>query len=114
MSRFLSLFFVVPLGILLVTLAVINRHDVAFALNPFRPEDPTTALVLPFYVYLLFAVLLGVLLGGFAVWLGQGRWRRAARSRSDEVQHWQAEADRLVRERDEHISRSKELVSLSH
>ncbi len=112
LARLLSLILIVPLGILLVTLAVTNRHEVNLVLDPFRPQDPALALELPFSAFLLISLLIGILAGGFAVWLRQGRWRRAARVRSDEARRWQAEADRLTRERDEqlHSSRSNELV----
>jgi uncharacterized integral membrane protein len=89
-----------PAGLLLVTLAVANRHDVRLALDPFNPEAPVLSLVLPFYVYLFAAMLVGVVLGGTAMWLSQGRWRRSARTHGRSAARWQAEADRLTRERD--------------
>ena len=45
-----------------------------------------------------------LILGGAAAWLGQGRWRRVARRRAAEAVRWQAEADRLVRERDKALA----------
>ena len=65
------------------------------------------SLVLPFYVYIFGALVLGVLAGGAAVWLGQGRWRRSARVRGQEASRWHAEADRLARERDAEVTRVK-------
>jgi hypothetical protein len=82
-----------------VTLAVANRHGVRLVLDPFRPEEPVLSLVLPFYVYLFGMLLTGIIVGGVAVWLKQARWRRTARRRAAEAQRWQAEADRLGRER---------------
>jgi len=73
----------VPAVIVLLTLAVINRHGV----------------MLPFYAYLIGMLLIGILIGGLAVWVTQGRWRRSARRRGAEAQRWRAEADRLARER---------------
>ena len=89
-----------PAGLLLVTLAVANRHDVRLALDPFRPEAPVLSLVLPFYAYLFAAMLVGVVLGGVAMWLSQGRWRTSARVQGRAAAQWHAEADRLTRERD--------------
>jgi len=89
-----------PTGLILVTLAVINRHGVRLVLDPFRPAEPVLSLVLPFYVYLFGALLIGVMIGGAAVWRAQAQWRRAARRREGEAQRWRAEADRLARERD--------------
>jgi len=94
-----------PAAALLVTLAVINRHGVRLVLDPFRPEEPVLSLVLPFYVYLLGMTLVGIVIGGAVVWLTQARWRRSARRRAAEAQRWQAEADRLTRERQMTASR---------
>jgi hypothetical protein len=37
----------------------------------------------------------------------QSKWRRTARSRALESMRWQAEADRLARERDRNVAASK-------
>lgn len=98
-----------PAAVLLVALAVTNRHSVLLSLDPFNAE-PVLAISLPFYAYLLLSLTLGVLLGGFATWLGQGHWRRAARERNREARRWRFEADRLTRERDAEVSsRSRQL-----
>ena len=89
----------VPAAIILLTLAVINRHGVRLVLDPFRPDEPVISLVLPFYVYLFLVLLIGIVIGGFATWMTQARWRRTARRRTAEALRWQAEADRLARER---------------
>lgn len=89
-----------PIAILLVTIAVINRHDVRMVLDPFKPKTPSLAIDLPFYFYLFGALLIGVLIGGAAMWFGQGRWRKMARVRAQEVRRWQGEANRLARERE--------------
>src|SRR5262245_31837121 len=88
-----------PAAVLLITLAVSNRHAARLVLDPFRPEDPVIFLVLPLYAYLFAALILGVLLGGAAAWLAQRRWRRLAGRRAAEAVRWQAGADRVVRER---------------
>ncbi len=64
------------------------------------PSRRSLSLALPFYAYLFITLLLGVLLGGTAVWLGQARWRRNARHHGRAAARWHAEADRLTRERD--------------
>ena len=89
----------VPAAVILLTLALANRHAVRLVLDPFRPDEPVLSVMLPFYVYLIGALLIGILVGGLAVWVGQGRWRRSARRQGAEVQRWRAEADRLERER---------------
>jgi uncharacterized integral membrane protein len=99
LRRIVSFAVVLPAALLLLTLAVINRHGVRLVLDPFRPDEPVLSLVLPFYVYLFGVLVIGVLLGGAIVWRAQARWRHAARRRAGEVQRWRAEAERLNRER---------------
>jgi uncharacterized integral membrane protein len=103
----------VPVAIVLLTLAVINRHGVRLVLDPFRPEEPVVSLVLPFYVYLIGTLLIGIVIGGAATWVTQGRWRRTARRRTAEAQRWQAEADRLARERQAALATDRQLAPAS-
>ena len=69
LRRIVWLLIALPAGLLLVTLAVVNRHEVRLVLDPFQPETPVVSLVLPFYAYLFVALVLGVVLGGMAVWV---------------------------------------------
>lgn len=113
MRRIVWLLIALPAGLLLVTLAVVNRHDVRLVLDPFNPEAPVISLVAPFYVYLFVTLLLGVILGGGAMWLSQARWRRSARSQGKAAARWQAEADRLTRERDAQAAAQSKQLALS-
>jgi uncharacterized integral membrane protein len=104
LKRIIWLLIAFPAAALLVTLAVANRHSVRLVLDPFRPETPVISVVMPFYGFLFAALLVGVLLGGAAVWLTQARWRRTARVRTSEAKRWQMESDRLMRERDADVA----------
>jgi len=110
LRRIVWFFVAFPAALVLVTLAVSNRHGVRLVLDPFRPADPVISLVLPFYAYLFGALILGVVIGGLATWRTQARWRRSARRRSAEAQRWQAEADRLGRERERELEASRQLA----
>jgi hypothetical protein len=98
--RILALFIAFPLGAALVAIAVSNRQSVALILDPFKPENPALSIEMPFYAYLLGALVVGVILGGVATWMGQSRWRQTARAQGQRAARWQAEADRLTRERE--------------
>src|SRR5262245_58886975 len=105
LRRIVWLLVAFPVAALVVTLAVANRHKVRLVLDPFRRADPVISLELPFYAYLFAALLIGVVIGGMATWMSQAHWRRVARRRTVEAQRWQAEADRLGRERELEASR---------
>jgi uncharacterized integral membrane protein len=78
MRKFFAFAVLLPLAILIVVFAVANRHAVLISLDP-RSGEPTLALSAPLFVVLLATLALGVIVGGIAVWLRQGRWRRTAR-----------------------------------
>ncbi|MEM7777690.1 MAG: hypothetical protein AAF732_19020 [Pseudomonadota bacterium] len=110
-ARILStlLFFVAT--VFLVTLFVANRHPVQIVVDPFNPQNPALGFEMPFFWYLLGSILIGVFVGAVAVWLGQGKWRRMARQRTQEAIRWKAEVDRLTRERDDHVQAAKKLAA---
>jgi len=68
-----------PLAVILVIFAVANRHWVTVSFDPFNSINPSLALDLPLFAVILLSIIAGVLAGGIATWLRQGRWRRAAR-----------------------------------
>ena len=109
LKRILKLVVLLPLALLLVALAVSNRHPVSLVLDPFR-GDPGIAVALPFYVFLFGALIVGVLIGGLSVWMSQGHWRRTATRRMHEAQRWHAEAARLAAERDANVAGSATAV----
>jgi uncharacterized integral membrane protein len=79
MRKFLTALIVIPLGLILVTFAVANRHFVTVSFDPFMANDPTLSITLPLFLVLILVAALGVVAGGCAVWFGQRHWRRAAR-----------------------------------
>ena len=99
-GRILSWIALFVVGVLVITLSVANRHSVTFALDPFHPTAPAIAIVSPMWLYLLIMFAFGAIAGGLVTWLGQGKWRKMARTRAQEALRWKGEADRLIRERD--------------
>lgn len=91
LKRIVSLVIFVPLGIVLIVLAVANRQMVTLALNPFRPEDSVLAISAPLFLLLFVAVLLGMLIGALVTWWGQGRHRKQARVEAREAIKWKNE-----------------------
>jgi uncharacterized integral membrane protein len=86
---------ILPPAVVLIALAVSNRHMVRLVLDPLSPADQALAIETPLFLLLFAALLLGLLLGGFATWLGQGKWRKRARSEKREAAQRQKEANRL-------------------
>jgi uncharacterized integral membrane protein len=86
MRKFLIAVIVIPLAVLFVVFAVANRHFVTVSFNPFDPTDPSLSASMPLFALIIAVAILGVVAGGCATWIGQRRWRRAARRHKAEAQ----------------------------
>ncbi len=89
---------VVPLGVILIALAVVNRAPAELILDPFGGGESGFTLHAPFFLFLLGAFAIGLVVGGVASWLNQGKWRRTAREEAREARDWRRQADRLEKE----------------
>jgi uncharacterized integral membrane protein len=87
--------FVVPLGIVVVLFAVANRELVTISFDPFSSTDPAASLRLPLFVLIFILVVVGVLVGGMAAWLRQGRYRRSTRLLDAELSSLRREVEIL-------------------
>lgn len=92
-KRLTTLLIVLPLAILLIIFGVANRQLVQISLDPVATDAPIYALQMPLFMALFAALILGVVIGGVAVWFTQGAHRKQAREK-------QVEARKLTRERD--------------
>lgn len=101
MRKLINYILVLPLAILLIVISVANRQTTQFSLDPMNSEAPALAIQLPFFVFLFVAMLIGVLIGGTAVWWTQGKHRRALREKSHE-------ADQLKKQQTDNQSKGKE------
>lgn len=90
-----------PVAVLVLMFAVANRGPVTVSLDPFDTAAPTAFVELPLFLILFATLFLGVLVGGAAVWFGQGRHRRAARQARTEARLYRQEAETLKAERGE-------------
>ena len=95
MIRFLKALLLLPVAVLVVLLAVANRAPVQLSFDPFSPEAPELATSLPLFAVIFLAVMVGVVIGGTATWLAQGRNRRERRQYRREAQHLKTETERL-------------------
>src|SRR4029078_13326394 len=77
--KIVSAVVLMPLAVVIIIFAVDNRHSVNVSFDPFSTASPAYAVTLPLFVLIVMFVILGVLIGGAVAWIGQPRWRRAAR-----------------------------------
>ena len=96
--RFIKALLLFLLGCAVAAYAVANRAPVEFILDPLSPFSDKSfvpSVKAPLFVYLFAAMFIGIFLGAGAVWIGQGRWRKAARTQSKEAALWRREAETL-------------------
>lgn len=86
LNRLVLVAIVLPIAIVLIALAVANRSWVPFTLDPFHPGNPALTIQLPLFVFLFIAIAIGVLIGSFATWMRQGRYRRLAKRHGAEAE----------------------------
>lgn len=94
MIRFLKALILLPVAILVILLAVANRAPVTLSFDPFS-EVPEFSATAPLFAVIFAAVMLGVVIGGTAAWLAQGKNRQARRRFRREASQLRHEAERL-------------------
>ena len=87
----------VPLAALIIALAVANRQAVTVSFDPFSPMSPAYAATVPLFAIIFVVLILGVIVGGIAAWIGQRRWRRVARRLDGEMRALHEEMDAVRR-----------------
>ncbi|MBX9741027.1 MAG: LapA family protein [Beijerinckiaceae bacterium] len=95
MKSFLKWLILAPVALVLLVFAIANREPVRVVLDPLSSGPPDFQIVAPLFIVLFLTAMLGVLAGGVATWLAQGRHRRAARHAKSDVERLRGECDRL-------------------
>ena len=98
LRRIVSAIILIPLMVVVVGFAVANRQAVTLSFDPFSATSPAYALTLPLFIVVFALLIIGVIVGGTAVWLGQRRIRRARRRLDAEVAALHGEIDGLRRD----------------
>jgi uncharacterized integral membrane protein len=91
MRRVLAWIILAPLAVIAILFAVANRRSVTVSLDPFSSDAPAYSVELPMFLIIFSALILGVLIGGTAVWFGRLRWQMAAHRAEREVAKLKAE-----------------------
>jgi uncharacterized integral membrane protein len=96
MKNLLKFIILAPIAILLLIFAYANRHWVTVSFDPFAEGDIAAfAITAPLFLILLLTLMVGVVAGGVATWLTQGKYRKAARRNRAEAERLRGEAQTL-------------------
>jgi uncharacterized integral membrane protein len=93
--KLITALILLPLAVLLVAFAVANRQTVVVTFDPFDATQPTLAFPLPLFALMLAIATAGVIVGGWAAWLRQRKWRARARRFEFEARRLRAENEHL-------------------
>jgi uncharacterized integral membrane protein len=91
--KVLTAIIAVPLAAVIIAFAVANRQNVTVSFDPFSSADPAYAATLPLFAVVMLVLIFGVLVGGVAAWIKQGKWRRAARQLEAENRNLRSDLD---------------------
>lgn len=95
MRAFLKILILLPVALAVVLFSIANRQTVRLSLDPFSRDAPTVAFDAPLFALALAALALGILIGGFATWVGQRKHRKAKRVLGREADRLRVEAEAL-------------------
>jgi len=79
LRKIVTILILVPIAVAFLMFAVANRQIVTVSLDPFGAPEPAYSIRMPLFLLIFVFLIAGVLLGGIAAWLRQGRHRRASR-----------------------------------
>jgi uncharacterized integral membrane protein len=79
MKTFFKWLLLAPVALVVLVFAVVNRHSTSVVLDPLGLMSEGMTISAPLFIILFLALALGVLVGGFAAWIAQGKHRREAR-----------------------------------
>lgn len=96
--RILNWLVLVPIALIAVMLAVANRTPVTISLDPFGRMMSPLSITLPLFAAVLLAMIVGVVIGGAAVWWKQGRYRKRCRQAENQLVDALGEQQRLRNE----------------
>jgi len=79
MTGFIKALILVLIGFVIILLAIANRTPIVISLDPFSAQAPLISFTAPLWLTLLVALAIGVIVGGVAAWLVQGKHRKLER-----------------------------------
>ena len=85
MKRLIKFLIFAPLAVFMIAISVANREVITLSFDPFSATDPALFLSVPLFWIIFASLFIGVIIGGFIVWMKQGRFRKEARDQKFEA-----------------------------
>ena len=97
LRKIITAIIVVPLAVVIIAFAVANRQTVTVSFDPFSSVNPAYGVSMWLFAVIFVVLIVGVLIGGIAAWIGQSKWRRTARRLDAEVRALRTEQETIRR-----------------
>jgi hypothetical protein len=97
-SKLVKAIILIPIFAVLVGWAVANPQPITVSFDPFDAADPAYAMTVPLYLVGFAILIAGVIVGGIATWLEQGKSRRTLARLAVEIGGLRAELEHLRRQ----------------
>jgi uncharacterized integral membrane protein len=98
LRRVVNWLFLAPVALVAIVLAVANRTPVTLSVDPFARGSSALSVTVPLFAVVFLAMILGVIIGGAAVWWKQGRYRKRCRLAESELSAARSDVERLRNE----------------
>lgn len=95
LRRVVNWLLLAPVALIAIVLAVANRTPVTLSLDPLAREASPLSISVPLFAVVFLAMILGVVIGGTAVWWKQGRYRKRCRLAESELSAARSDVERL-------------------
>lgn len=99
MKTLLKAILVAPFVLVLMIFAIANHDTVTVSLDPLALFDPPLIYAMPLFLPVFLALVLGILIGGIAMWISEGRHRRAAKIHLRDLERQKRNNEGLRREK---------------
>ena len=100
MRAALKAIILVPVSVLLIVFAVVNRAPVTLLLDPFDLTNPPLAITAPLFIIIFLSLMVGIAVGGVGVWISQAIHRQSLRHHKREAERYRNEIEELRRRSD--------------
>jgi len=84
LKRLVALVVLIPVALLLIAFIIANREMMVLEFNPFAGDTSNWQVRAPVFLFLFIFLGIGVVLGSVATWIGQHKYRKAARRQKNE------------------------------
>ena len=85
MGRLIRFLIFVPIAVFVAALSIANRHKVSLFLDPTQKFFADYRIDLPLFIIIFGALILGIVMGGIAAWIAQGKNRKLKRAYKKEL-----------------------------